>query len=352
MSEARNVLHVAVPETQLAVAYRADMSQYLWDSLLPIKMVYKPFNLIRGINKGNLLRRRELRAGPNAPRVQFKMDANQTYQTTDFMLEVLSDDRERQIADDIVQYDPELIYHLTLAFQTSMEFATINQLLRDTANYGSNYEDLSASGGVRQYDNLGSPDSDPVVDFRKIVTQGRHKLGGKTYNRVVMSEFTWNKIQENNNVQKLGRMQNFNAPFMWIAAFEDAVGVPRGAIRLTAAVYNDSLEDQTDVFKTFIGPDIIFAYVEPPDQRFFGAGLSMMFPGGMMGAGLEGIRAPFSLLSFPDMGHQTVFGGTKLRLAGGIQQKILNTDAMYLLQNAVNKSDSVSYGSLLLDATT
>lgn len=352
MSENRSALHVAVPETALAVAYRADMSQYLWDALLPIKMVDKPFNLVRGVNKGNLLRRRELRAGPNAPRVQFKMDTNQTYQTDDFMLEILSDEREKQIADEIIQYDPELIYHLTLAFQTSMEFATIYQILRNTANYGSNYTDLSASGGVQQFDNVGSPDSDPMALFRRIVTQGLHKLGGKVYNNVVMSPFTWNKIQENNNVQKLGRMQNFTAPYMWISAFEDAVGLPQGAIKLTSAVFNDSLEDQTDSFKTFIGPDIIFNFTEPQSPRFFGAGLSIMFPGGIPGAGLEGIRAPFSLLSFPDFGMESVFGATKFRLAGGIQQKILNTEAMYLIQNAINKSDTDSYGSFLADPTT
>lgn len=351
MSFARSTLHIAVPETQLALSYTADFSQFLWDKLFPIKIVDKPYNLIRQFNKGNMLRRRDMRVGNNGVRVQFKMDTNLTYQTTDFMLEALADERDRQVADDIIQYDNELIQHLTLAYQINMEFMTVYQVLRNSANYGGNTEDLSANGGVRQYDANASSDSDPMSDFRNIITKSRHKLGGRAFNQVVMSEFTWNKIQENTHVQALGRMANFDKPYMWIAAFEAAVGLPPGAITLTSAVYNDSLEDQTDVYKTFIGPDIIFLYVEPANTRFYGAGLSYMFPGGVPGAGLDNIKAPFSMLMLPDNGLETVFGGTKMRLAGGIDQKVMNSEAMYLLQNAINPNDT-AYGDLLKAPTT
>lgn len=56
------------------------------------------------------------------------------------------------------------------------------------------------------------------------------------------------------------------------------------------------------------------------------------------------------MLMLPDNGQETVFGGTKMRLAGGIDQKVMNTEAMYLLQNAINKNDT-AYGDLLKDPT-
>lgn len=350
MSFARSTLHVAVPETDLAVSYTADMSQFLWDKLLPVKIVNKGFNTIRQFDKPNMLRRRDMRVGNNGVRVQFKMAENLTYQTTDFMLEALMDDRDRQGSDDIIQYDNELIKHLTLAYQINMEFMTIYQTLRVAANYGGNTEDLSANGGVRQYDAAASADSDPVSDFRNIVTKSRHKLGGKAFNKVVMSLFTWQKIQENKNVLALGRMATYEQPYMLMRLFEEAVGLPPGAIQISEAVYNDSLEDQTAVYKTFIGTDIIFLFVEPAQTRFYGAGLSYMYPGGILDGGLENLKAPFSMLMLPDNGQETVFGGTKMRLAGGIDQKVMNTEAMYLLRNAINKNDT-AYGDLLKDPT-
>ena len=41
MSQLSSVLHVNVPLSDLAVAYRQDMKQFLWDTLLPIKVTDK-----------------------------------------------------------------------------------------------------------------------------------------------------------------------------------------------------------------------------------------------------------------------------------------------------------------------
>lgn len=347
-----SLLHLPVPLADLAVSFRADMTQYMWDSLLPIKMVTKRFDLIRAFNKGNQLRRHELRTGSRGQglaRVRFKLDPEKSYLCQDYAVEALTDNREEQEADDIVQYASEHIYNLTLAMQTGMEYLTINETLR-SASVMTNYEDLSLTPEY-QYDNKGSPDSDPIVQWRRICNTIRVKTGGHRVNRCVMSSFTWQKVQENSHLLALGNFRTYENAFAIARYVEDYCNMEPGAIRITDAQYNSAKEEQTDALRLFIGPDVIFAYVEPPNTRTYGLGLSFMFPGGSEGpinVAVPEIRAPFSVLSFPDLGQETVFGGTKIRIAGGIDQKILNADAGYLVKNAIDGSNTALYGDWLL----
>jgi len=354
MSQLSSVLHVNVPLTDLAVAYRQDMSTFLWDQLLPIKMTDKRSNLIRGVNKANLLRRHELRAGNRGSaisRVRFKMDPNQSYNCTDIAVECLNDDREEAEADDIVQYVPENLYHLVEAFQIGMEYYVVKDVLRNTSVI-TGYEDLSLTPS-RQYDNQGSPDNNPIPHWRQICTKIKLQTGGGMVNKIVMSQFTWQKVQEALNTLALGRLESYNSAYPLERNIENLIGCAPGAITISNAIYNKATEDDgTPAYRTFIGPDILFSYSTPPTTRAYGLGYVFAFAGGSSGpiAQLpEGVRSPFAVLSAPDLMQETLTGGTKMRIVGGVDANILNAEAAYLVKNAINGNDTASYGDFLKD---
>jgi len=348
-----SVLHVNVPLTDLAVAYRQDMSSFLWDTLMPIKVTDKRSNLIRGVNRAQLLRRHELRAGnrgDSIARVRFKMDASQSYNCSDIAVEVLNDDREEAEADDIVQYVPENLYHLVEAYQIGMEYYVMKDVLRNTSII-TNYEDLA--GTTRQYDRIGSPDANPIPHWRQICTKIRLKTGGGKVNKIVMSQFTWNKIQENRNVLALGRLETYASAYPLQNVIEDLIGAERGAITISEAIYNKATEDDgTEALRTFIGPDVLFMHTQPPSVRNFGVGFVFAFAGGTKGSITQmpgDIRSPFAVVSFPDFGRETLTGGTISRIVGGVDANVTNAEAAYLVKNAINANDTSSYGDWLAD---
>jgi hypothetical protein len=97
---------------------------------------------------------------------------------------------------------------------------------------------------------------------------------------------------------------------------------------------------------------VLFLHTEPPSTRAYGLGYVFAFAGGVSGQIAQmpdGMRAPFAVMSFPDFGQETLTGGTKMRIVGGVDANILNVDAGYLVKNAVNGSDTASYGDWLKD---
>lgn len=354
MSQLSSVLHVNVPLSDLAVAYRQDMKEFMWDTLLPIKVTDKRSNLIRGVNKANLLRRQELRVGnrgSSVPRVRFKMDPSVSYNCTDIAVECMNDDREQAEADDIVQYVPENLYHLTMALQIGMEYYVMKDVLRSSSVL-TNYEDLSLTPS-RQYDNKGSPDNDPIPHWRQICTKIELATGGRKVNNIIMSKFTWQKVQEALNTLALGRLESYNSAYPLERNVENLIGAEPGAIKISSAIYNEATEDDgTAAYRTFIGPDIIFSHSEAPSTRAYGLGHLFAFAGGTTGAISQlpdGVRAPFAVLSAPDFLTETLAGGTKMRIIGGVDANILVPDAGYLIKNAINGSDTSLYGDFLLD---
>jgi len=351
MAHLSSDLHIDQPLSDLAVAYMSDPSAYLWQTLLPIKATDKRSNFIRGVNRANLLRRHELRVGnrgASVPRVRFKMDASQSYNCSDLAVECLNDDREEAEADSIVQYVPENLRHLVEALNIGLEYYVIKDTLRNTSVI-TNYTDLS--GTTRQYDLLGSPDSNPIPHWRQIVTNMRHQTGGSAPNSITLSTYTWQKIQENLNTLALGRLEGYNSAYSMAQNVENMIGVAPGTIKESTAVYNSATEDDgTETLRTFIGPDVIFAYSQPPSIRNFGLGFMFAFAGASTGPVTQlpdGINTPFAVLSVRDWLTETLAGGTKMRIIGGVDAKVLNPNAAYLIKNAINGADTDKYNDWL-----
>ena len=341
-------LHVNVPLTDYAVSFKPDLKGYLWSTILPPKIVSKRSNLIRQIDKGQMLRKYDLRVGKGGrvQDVQFKVNANLSYSAVDYAVESILSETEGMEADEILQYEQEQMDACLYSMHTNMEVVTIKETLRDTAIMTQNISLLAPA----QWDNYLSLASDPVEDLKvaclKVFTKTTHMP-----NVIVMHALVWDRVQRHPRVLARGGVHPVGNAIVTVEQFEKILGVEPGTIRITAAQYNTALEDQTPDFRSMIGPDTIVAYVEAPSVRSYGLGCSFMFQrtsaGGAPMDALKDVEAPFLVYEFPDVGLKDARGATIHRLVGGMDQKVLVPEAGYLIRDCVDKTNTARYESFL-----
>lgn len=340
-------LHVNVPLTDLAVAYRPIENGYLWSKLLPPKVVNKRSNFIRQIDKGQLLRHYDLRVGKGGrvQEIQFKIGSNLRYLCIDYAVEAVMRETEDMEADSILEYVQEQIYHAMIAMNTNIEIVTIKQTLRDPAVLTENFA-LTPS---EYWDNYNSQDSDPIEDL-KIACLSVFNETTHMPNVITLHNLVFDRVQRHPSVLARGGVHPTGNAIVTKEQLEHILGVEPGTILITGQKYNTALEDQTPDYRSFVGPDCIVAYVEPASVRNYGLGQSFMFQRASAGGSSEIIKdleAPFVVYEFSDQGQKDARGATIHRLVGGLDQKVLVPEAGFLIQNCVDKTNTARYKSLL-----
>lgn len=340
-------LHINVPLTDLAVAYRPIENGYLWSKLLPPKVVNKRSNFIRQIDKGQLLRHYDLRVGKGGrvQEVQFKVGANLSYLCIDYAVEAVMRETEDMEADAILEYVQEQMYHSLIAMHSNIELITVKQTLRNTAIMTQNFT-LTPS---EYWDNYGSQDSDPIEDLRAAVLSVFAKTTHMP-NVIVMHAYVWDRVQRHPSVLARGGVHPTGNAIVSIAQFEDILGVEHGTMMITSQQYNTALEDQTADFRSFIGPDTIIAYCDPASVRNYSLGQSFMFQRASVGGAgeiIKDLEAPFVVYEFTDQGMKDARGATIHRLVGGLDQKVLVPEAGFLIVDCVDKTRTDRYSNFL-----
>lgn len=338
-------LHVNQALTDYAVAFRQEEAGYLWSKLLPPKVVAHRSDIIRQIDKGQLLRLYDLRVGRGgrAGEIQYKIGSNLTFNCIDYAVEAIVRATEAANADAILQHEQELIYHATIAMHTNIEYVTVKSILRDTTVMTNN----TTLAAADRWDSFNSPSSDPVEDIKRKVLRIKSRTGHAP-NVVMMHDMVWDVIQRHPKTLERGAVHNGGLGIVDKAMFERICDLPPGSLMTTSQTYNLAQEDQTADFRSFIGDDVIIAYVEPAGVRSYGLGQMFMWPGDELGNMTKqaGMAAPFSVLQFPD-NWKDIRGANVLRIVGSLDPKVLNVDAGELLVDVVDSSDSTAYGSFL-----
>lgn len=340
-------LHINEALTDVGVGFRQDEEGFLWGKLLPQKIVKHRSDYIRQIDKGQLLRKYDLRVGQGGriEDIQFKIGQNLFYNAIDYAVEATMRATEASNADEILQYEQELIYHALVAMHNNLEVVTIKETLRNTS-FMTNNTDFSASV-ADQWDQYNSVSSDPVEDLKRRVLRIKSRTG-RAPNICVMHDMVWDVVQRHPSVLARGGVHPTGNAIVTKEQFEKICDLPPGSLITTSMTYNLAAEDQTADFRSFIGPDVILAYVEAPGLRSYGLGYTFMWPGEIMGDMTKkaGIEAPFVVLQFPD-NNRDPRGANVLRVVGGIDQRVLVADAGELLIKVVNQANTDAYGSFL-----
>jgi len=350
-------LHLNVPLTDLAVAFRPDEDGLLWNKLLPPKVVPNTSNIIRQIDRANLMSIQEMKSGANgwAGEVQFKVGADQTYACIDYACEVVKDRRERANADAILEYDAEQLYTGMIKVNNLLEYVGIKGTLRVSTNYDSSQ--VVTLTTPDQWDNYNSPQNDPVSDIKTGVLQVRIQTGGARRGKiiVVMHDLVWNAIQLNPNLLARSPVHPSGGGIMTLPMFQEIIfGKPgdpnyvQGEIITTSAFYNTAADPQTADMRSFVGPDVMIIYSELANVRNFGFGQSFMFAG--VDTGIEFMKQsggiPLVVYSYPDP-KRGIYGSDVDRIVGSVDFKVLNPLGGYLIKECVDKTNTALYSNWL-----
>jgi len=358
MAQNDNSLHVNVPLTDTAIAYRPDEDGYLWSELSPVKAVSNISNYIRTVDRANLMTIPEMRVGAQGTggnggigEVTFKMGGNALYRCIDYAINCISDARERANADSIVQYDQELIYTGMVKANLMFEKVAVKETLRDSTNYAADQLlDLTAQA-ADQWDNDGSPNSDPIADILTAVMKVKIETGGSKRGKyqLVMHEYVWNQIRLHRRSLARSPVHVVGSPAAIFTKemFEKIVfgdtGVS-GELIITSSRYNTALEGATEDFRSFIGPDVLLLYSEPASTRSMGFMNTFMFAGAAEGINFfdRSGSNPLLVYTYPDPARG-VLGSDVHRIVGSVDFKVLYQRAGYLLKGVVDKTNTALY---------
>jgi hypothetical protein len=166
---------------------------------------------------------------------------------------------------------------------------------------------------------------------------------GRKPNKIAMTTFTLQAIansEEFKDLTKYTSIQNMDGEENsgLRSTVESLIGVAKGSIIISDAVYNVAAADQTAVYTTFMGPDIVFGYVEAMGIRKYS--LSAGFQWSAYS------NDPQAIIAVPRY-DRTVVPVEDLRAFCVIDPKIIVADLGYVLKGCINGADTTSYGNLV-----
>lgn len=293
-------------------------------------------------SKSNLLALDELSPlgdDDSPPDVELKLDADKTYNCKVFGVQSPGKWITEKNADPSLGYEEERTIQLTSALRLRLEYLRVNQRLRNTTYMTSN----STLSAAQRFDNYTSSSSKPISTMQLIVDNIGYANQGKKPNKISMTTHTMRAIAKSEEFKDLSKYQAIQdaadlnkSESGQVALIEMLIGVPRGTIMLSDATYNVAAANQTPIYTTFAGPDIIFGYVEELGMRKY-----------TLSAGFQWSaysNDPQAIIAVPRY-MNTVVPTEDLRAFCVIDPSIVVPELGYLLRGAIDGTNSASYGN-------
>lgn len=275
------------------------------------------------------------------PDVELKQDADISFACKVFGIQSPGKWITEKNADPSLDWDVERTIQLTTALQLRLEYLRVVQRLRSTV-----YMNNSTLLAAQRFDNYTSASSKPISTLRLIVNSIRYANQGRVPNKIAGTTYVWQAVansEEFKDLVKYSLVQSVvdsaaRQEHGYIALIEMLIGVAPGTIMRSDATYNVSAADQTPAYTTFMGPDIVFGYVEPLGIRKYS------LSAGFQWAAYS--NDPQAIISVPRY-DRTVMPTEDLRAFTVVDPKIIVADLGYVLKGCIDGTDSASYGVLV-----
>jgi hypothetical protein len=292
-------------------------------------------------NKANLLAMGEFSplGDDDQPQdLELKQDADISYSCKVFGIQSPGKWITERNADPSLDYETERTIQLTTSLRLRLEYLRVNQRLRNTALMQS-----STLPAAQRFDSYTSATSRPISAMRNIVNQLGYANQGRKPNKIAMSTYTLIAIVQSEEYKDLTKYTSIQAMddgdnAALRAQVESLIGVKKGTIKIADAVYNAAALGQTPVYTTFIGPDIVFGYVEALGIRKFSLSAGFQWSGYS--------NDPQAIIAVPRY-QGTMLPVEDLRAFTVIDPKIIVPELGYLLKGAINGTDTASYQNLV-----
>ncbi len=341
-------VHVKKRLTDISVRYPAEQL-YVGGDFFPRKNVDHLTDFIAHWAKSNILRLDELAlSAPDdelPPEVELILQADDTYQCRVYAVRHPDKVITRRNADPSLDYDVERALMVRQRLDVRLEYLRVKQVLRSTAVMTNNVT-LTAA---QQFDNATSAQNTPVSTVRNIVAQMRHLNGGRAPNVVRFSTFVKNAIVQSEEFKDFTKFHvaDKSVPIGDEELIAACWGLERGSVKCSDATYaiaaptvppNSTAQSATNiVYKSFLGSDIIMAYVAQPGIRTYGLGAEFRFSGYN--------TDPYAIISVPQYQRGPI-PGEDIRGISIIDPKVYNPDSGFLIKGCVSTSNAQFLGFL------
>lgn len=334
------IVHVKRRLTDLSVHYPYDFPS-VGEKFFPPRPTEFITDQFAVWSKANLLALDELSPlgdDESPPDVELKQDADISFSCKVFGIQSPGKWITQKNTDPSLDYETERTIQLTEALRLRLEYLRVNQRLRSTA-----FMNNSTLLAAQRFDNYTSASSKPITTMQLIVDNIGYANQGRKPNLIAMTSFVLRAIsrsEEFKDLIKYQTIQNSDGDQMAgiRALVEQLIGVKSGTIMLSDAVYNVAAANQTPVYTTFMGPDIVFGYVEAWGIRKYS--LSAGFQWSAYS------NDPQAIIAVPRY-QGTVVPVEDLRAFCVIDPKIVVQDLGYVLKGCIDGTDATSYGNLV-----
>lgn len=274
------------------------------------------------------------------PDVELRLDPDTSFQCKVYGINNPGKWITEKNADPSLDYETERTIQLTTALRLRLEYLRVNQRLRSTSFMTTN-STLSAN---QRFDNYSSGSSTPITTLRLIVNQLGYANQGKKPNKIAGTTYAWQAVAQSEEFKDLSKyqiVQNARGEqenVGYIALIEQLIGVAPGTIHVSDAVYNAAQSGLTPNYVTFMGPDLVFGYVEELGLRKW-----------TLSAGFQWSaysNDPHAIISVPRY-ERTMLPVEDLRAFTVIDPKIIRPELGYLLKGVIDGTNTSAYGNLV-----
>lgn len=343
-------VHVKRRLTDLSVHYPWDFVS-LGEAFFPRRPTDFLTDQFAVFDKSNLLALEELSPlgdDEAPPNVEIRLSPDQTFNCLVYGVQSPGKWITEKNADPSLDFETERTIQLTTALRLRLEYLQVNQKLRNTAVMTAN----STLTTAQQFDNFTNAASLPITTMQIIVDTIGYANQGRKPNRIAMTTFTLRAIANSEEFKDKVKYQVVQDASLsglnktmrgQVALVEMLIGVEPGTILLSDAVYNVAAASQTPVYTTFMGPDIVFGYLEEWGLRKYS-----------MAAGFQWSaysNDPQAIIAVPRY-NNTVVPVEDLRAFTVIDPNVIVPTLGYLLKGAINTvgtnaGTGQSYGQLV-----
>lgn len=341
-------VHVKKRLTDISVRFPAEQV-YVGSDFFPRKNVTHLTDFVAKWNKANILRLDELAlSAPDdelPPEVELILNADDSYQCRVYSVRHPDKVITRRNADPALDYDVERALMVRQRLDVRLEYLRVKQTLRSTSVMTNNVT-LTAA---QRFDNITSSQSTPVSTVRNIVAQMRHLNGGHAPNVVRFSTFVKNAIVQSEEFKDFTKF-NVTGPGNPIGDEEliaKVWGLEPGSVKCSDATYAiaaPTIPPSTTAqsagapqFRSFLGSDIIMAYVAQPGIRTYGLGAEFRFSGYN--------TDPYAIITVPQYNRGPI-PGEDIRGISILDPHVYNADSGFLIKGCVDTTNTQYLGFL------
>lgn len=331
-------VHVKKRLTDISMRWPAEQ-KFCGTDFFPRKPVENLTDQILKWSKANVLRLDELAmSAPDdalPPEVELVMGPDDSYQCRVYAVRSPDKVITKKNSDPAVDYDVERALLVKQRLDQRLEYLRVKQTLRSTAVMTNN---TTLTAG-QKWDNKTSADNTPVALGRTVVTNLKLLNGGNTPQVVRMTTHVKNAIVTS---EEFKDFYKFNVATQGkLVGDEDAIanawGLEAGSVATCDAVYAYAAAGAPEVYKTFLGSDVVFAYVVPAGMRTYGLSTEFRFSGYN--------TDPYAILSVPQLSRGAL-PGEDIRGISICDPHIMNADSGYLVKACVDTTNAI-YGGYL-----